>query len=146
MCSTIREKKISRQMLLEDRLCVVQPMFHMIKNSCLRRLIIDHLGVNLLDAYNGALIKWNGSESSLVLQVNKKQHDDTILSQLIDVVPQQNLGVLFQEGDSILCYQGRLCVQNINGIRHPILGKAYNSKYFIHLRATKMYHDIQEVY
>ncbi|KAH0758100.1 hypothetical protein KY290_021593 [Solanum tuberosum] len=49
-------------------------------------------------------------------------------------------------GDGVLRYQGRLCVPNVDDLREHILTEAHSSRYSIHLGATKMYHELWEVY
>ena len=46
----------------------------------------------------------------------------------------------------MLRYQGRLCVQDVDNLRGQILEEYQGFLYFIHLGATKMYLDLQEVY
>ena len=43
-------------------------------------------------------------------------------------------------------YQGRLCVSKVDEIKESILGEAHSSRYSIHPGATRMYHDLREVY
>ena len=50
--------------------------------------------------------------------------------------------VFSQGGDGVLCYQGRLCVPDVDELRH----KAHNSRNSIHPSAIKMYRDLWEVY
>ena len=54
--------------------------------------------------------------------------------------------VLSQGGDGVLRYQGRLCVPDVGELRQHILAEDHNSRYSIHLGATKMYRDMREVY
>ena len=49
-------------------------------------------------------------------------------------------------GDSVLRYQERLCVPNVEGLRNRILDEAHGSRYSIHPGSTKMFHDLQEVF
>nr|AAT38734.2 Polyprotein, putative [Solanum demissum] len=44
------------------------------------------------------------------------------------------------------CYKGRLCVSDIDGLREYVLEEAHGSRYSTHSGATKMYHDLWEVY
>ena len=46
----------------------------------------------------------------------------------------------------VLRYQGRLCVLDVDNMRGKILKEAHESRYSIHPGATKIYHDIIEVY
>ena len=43
-------------------------------------------------------------------------------------------------------YQGRLCFPSLDGLRIRILEEAHRSRYSIHPGATKMYHDLREVF
>ena len=54
--------------------------------------------------------------------------------------------VFSQGGDGVLRYQGRLCVPNVGELRQHILAEAHNSRYSIHPGATKIYHDLREIY
>ena len=54
--------------------------------------------------------------------------------------------VFSQGGDSVLRYQGRLCVPYMGELRQHILAEAHNSRYSIHSGATKMYCNLREVY
>ncbi|WMV13559.1 hypothetical protein MTR67_006944, partial [Solanum verrucosum] len=51
-----------------------------------------------------------------------------------------------QGEDGVLRHQGRLCVLDVDGLRETILEEANGSRYSIHLRATKMYSDLREIY
>ncbi|XP_075079783.1 uncharacterized protein LOC142165037 [Nicotiana tabacum] len=50
------------------------------------------------------------------------------------------------ETDGVLQMGDRLCVADIDGLRHVILKEAYNTKYTIHPGSTKMYHDLKQFY
>ena len=54
--------------------------------------------------------------------------------------------VFSQGGDDVLRYKGRLCVPDVGELRQHILAEAHNSRYSIHPGATKMYHNLREVY
>ena len=54
---------------------------------------------------------------------------------------------LFSQGvDGVLRYLGRLCVPDVGDMRQHILEEAHNSWNYINPCATKMYHDLREVY
>ncbi|WMV37978.1 hypothetical protein MTR67_031363 [Solanum verrucosum] len=56
-------------------------------------------------------------------------------------------GVIVQNGsESSLVVKGHLCFPNVGELRKHILTEAYNSRYSIHLGATKMYRDLQKVF
>nr|XP_009776765.1 PREDICTED: uncharacterized protein LOC104226448 [Nicotiana sylvestris] len=50
------------------------------------------------------------------------------------------------ESDGVLRMGDRLCVADVDGLRHAILEEAHNSKYTIHPGSIKMYHDLKQFY
>ncbi|WMV13806.1 hypothetical protein MTR67_007191 [Solanum verrucosum] len=82
----------------------------------------------------------------ILVEVKGKQDNDPLLIQLKGVVYQQRVEVFSQEGDRVLCYQGRLCVPNVGELRQHILVETHKSRYSIHPGATKMYRDLWEVF
>jgi len=50
------------------------------------------------------------------------------------------------ESDGVLRMGDRLCVADVDGLRHAILIEAHNSRYTIHPGSTKMYHDLKQFY
>ena len=49
-------------------------------------------------------------------------------------------------GDGFFRYQGILCVPDVEYLRNRILEEAHGSRYSIHPGATKIYHDLREIY
>ena len=88
----------------------------------------------------------NGAESSLVSEVKEKQDQDPILLDLKANVQKQRVLAFEQGGDSVLRYQGRLCVSRVDELLERIMLEAHSSRYSIHLGSTKMYRDLREVY
>lgn len=52
----------------------------------------------------------------------------------------------FQWGNGVIRCGGRLYDQNVDDLRDQILTDAHSCRYSIHLKATKMYHELREVY
>ncbi|XP_070009621.1 uncharacterized protein [Nicotiana sylvestris] len=50
------------------------------------------------------------------------------------------------ESDGALRMGDKLCVADVDGLRHVILKEAHNTKYTIHPGSTKMYHDLKQFY
>ncbi|XP_070026505.1 uncharacterized protein [Nicotiana sylvestris] len=50
------------------------------------------------------------------------------------------------ESDGVLRMGDKLCVPDVDGLRHSILEEAHNSKYIIQPESTKMYHDLKQFY
>lgn len=61
-------------------------------------------------------------------------------------VVEKALEAFFQGRDGVLRYQDQLCVPNVDGLRQHMLEESHSSSYSIHPVATKIYHDLREVY
>ncbi|XP_070054641.1 uncharacterized protein [Nicotiana tomentosiformis] len=105
------------------------------------------LGVFLTNSSEGWVIVQNRDESSLVVEVKKKQYDDPFLVQLKEGIHKhKNMDFSLGMDDGTLRYQGPLCVPNVNGLRERVMSEANTSRYSVHLGSTKMYRDLKEVY
>ena len=105
---------------------------------------IERLGV--MDSTEGGIVVTNGAESSLVSEVKEKQDQDLILLDLKANINKQRVLTFEQGVDGALKYQGRFCVHRVDGFQERIMKNAHSSKYSIHPRSTKMYHDMREVW
>ncbi|XP_070039342.1 uncharacterized protein [Nicotiana tomentosiformis] len=104
------------------------------------------LGVHLADSSEGWVIVQNRAESSLVVQVNKKQYNDPLLAQLKGRIHKhKTMDFSLGMGNGTLRYQGHLCVPNVDGLRERIMTDAQTFRYFMHPGSTEMYHDLKEV-
>ncbi|XP_070049305.1 uncharacterized protein [Nicotiana tomentosiformis] len=104
-------------------------------------------GVRLADSSEEGVIVQNRAELSLVVEVKENQYDDPLLLQLKEGIHKHKT-IDFSLGtyDGTLSYQGQLFVPNVDGLRERIMIKAHNSRYSMHPRFMKMYHDLKEVY
>ncbi|XP_055822073.1 uncharacterized protein LOC129890566 [Solanum dulcamara] len=107
---------------------------------------LAHLGMRLNDSTEGDVLVHSGSELSLVVDVKAKQDNDSVMVELKKSVAKRTTEAFFQKGDSVLCYQGRLCVPNVDGLRELILDEPHSSRYLIHPGSINMYCDLREVY
>ena len=107
---------------------------------------LARLGVRLTSISDSGVTVHNGEKSSLVVEVKEKQESYPILLELKGAVNNQRVEVSSQVGYGVLLYKGRLCVPDVGELRQHILAEAHNSRYSIHLGATKMYRDLREVY
>ncbi|XP_052874576.1 uncharacterized protein LOC128280467 [Gossypium arboreum] len=48
--------------------------------------------------------------------------------------------------EGVLCFRGRICVSNDEGLRLSVLKEAHSSLYAIHPGGNKIYRDLQELY
>jgi hypothetical protein len=51
-----------------------------------------------------------------------------------------------EDGQGVLWYEGRICVQNIKELKYKILREAHESAYSIHPGGNKTYHDLKATY
>ena len=107
---------------------------------------IARLGFHLMSISDSSVTVQNGAESSLVVEVKENQYRDPILLELQGEVHNHRLEVFTQGGDGVLCYQGRLCVLDVDELRQHIFAEAHNCRYSIHPGATKTYRNLREVY
>lgn len=89
------------------------------------------LGVRLEDSPNGGFMTHHKSESSLVVEVESKQLLDQSLMKFNESVLRKLNDSFSLGGDSVLRYQGRLCIPNVDGLRNWIGEEAYGSHYHI---------------
>ena len=104
------------------------------------------LGVWLVDLSSGSVSVHSRYKSLFGLDVESKQHLDTIHMDLKDLVLSKSNEMFFLARSGILRYKNRLCVPNVNDLSTYILAEAHVSKYSINPGATKMYHDLKEFY
>ena len=71
------------------------------------------LGVRFVGISENGLTVQNEAEVSLVVGVKEKQDSDPILLELKSAAHNQRVEVIFQGGDGVLLYQGRLCVPDV---------------------------------
>ncbi|XP_070030920.1 uncharacterized protein [Nicotiana tomentosiformis] len=85
-------------------------------------------------------------QSSLFKRIKARQYDDPYLLVLSDTVQRGGDKKVTIGDDGMLRLQGRICVHNVDGLRELILEEAHNSRYSIHLAATKIYRDLKQYY
>ena len=99
---------------------------------------IARLGVRFFSISDNGVTFQNGDESSLEVEVMEKQGSDPFLLELKGPVHNQRVEVFSQGGDSVLLYEGTLCVPDVGELRQHILAEAHNSRYSIYLGDTKI--------
>ncbi|XP_075074821.1 uncharacterized protein LOC142162371 [Nicotiana tabacum] len=86
------------------------------------------------------------AKSSLVERIKAIQYEDERLCKYRDEVLAGKSKDMIGESDGVLQIGDRLCVADVDGLRHAILEEAHNSKYTIHPGSTKIYHDLKQFY
>ncbi|XP_070017664.1 uncharacterized protein [Nicotiana sylvestris] len=104
------------------------------------------LGVWLLDSGDIGITIQNTAISSLVTEVKERQYEDHVLVHYRDTTLYKEKTPFEIIEDGVLKYRGQLCVPNIARLRRQVMGETQYSRYSVHTGATKMYHDIREVY
>ena len=78
---------------------------------------LARLGVRLMSISDSGVIVQTGVESTLVVEVKKKQESYPILLELNVAVNNQRVEVFSQRGNGVLRYQDRLCVPDLGKLR-----------------------------
>ncbi|XP_019228874.1 PREDICTED: uncharacterized protein LOC109209964 [Nicotiana attenuata] len=105
-----------------------------------------NLSVRLLDVgYRRAIVQ-NAIESSFVTKVKARQFDNLALVKIMESISHQKKHLFELPEDEVLKYKGRLCVSDVSGLRGQIMIEIHQSKYSIHPRSTKTYHDLRQLY
>ena len=86
------------------------------------------------------------ARSSFLDKIKGKQFTDEKLSRIQDMVLRGEAKEAIIDEEGILRVKGRVCVPRVDDSTHTILAEAHNSKYSIHLGATKMYRDLRQHY
>ena len=89
-----------------------------------------NLGVRLMTILDNSVTIKNGSASSFVVEVEKKQETNPIFLEPLNAVNNQRVEVFSQERDGILRYQGRLCVPDVGELRKHILVEDHKLQIF----------------
>ncbi|XP_070026460.1 uncharacterized protein [Nicotiana sylvestris] len=107
---------------------------------------LTNLGVRLLGSSDTGVTIQDTTTSSLVTEVKEHQYKDPMLAHYRDTAPRKEKTPFEITEDEVLKYRGRLCVPNVAGIHLQVMGETHYSLYYVHLGATKMCHDIREIY
>ena len=78
--------------------------------------------------------------------MKERQAEDPSLAKEIDMIKRGEVTIFTLDAEGVLRFEGRLCVPNVGDLRTRILEEAHKTAYTIHPGATKMYHDLKELY
>nr|XP_009788439.1 PREDICTED: uncharacterized protein LOC104236248 [Nicotiana sylvestris] len=101
---------------------------------------LGSLGVRLLDSGDTRVTIQDRETSSFVTEVKERQHEDPVVAHYRDISPQKEktpFEITGVESSNIEVYYVFLI---------HVMGETHYSRYFVHPGATKMYHDIREIY
>ncbi|XP_075085142.1 uncharacterized protein LOC142168362 [Nicotiana tabacum] len=107
---------------------------------------LEDTGIRFSVGNSEALLACSQAKSSLVERIKATQYEDERLCKYRDEVLAGKSKDMTVEGDGVLRMGERLCVADVDRLRHAILKEAHNTKYSIHPGSTKMYHDLKQFY
>lgn len=79
-------------------------------------------------------------------KIKEAQGKDPEISEWKKVLEEGSSSRFTKDEENILRYEGRLCVPTDEALRREILDEAHKSAYTVHPGATKIYHDLKQVY
>ena len=85
------------------------------------------------------------AQPAIIEKIKRKQMNDEFLKKICDEF-ETKPKPKFTIEDSIMKFQGRLCVPNDIDFKKRILEEAHKSVFAMHPRNTKMYQDLKLVY
>ncbi|XP_075092489.1 uncharacterized protein LOC142172716 [Nicotiana tabacum] len=107
---------------------------------------LEDTGVRFCVKNSEALLACAQAKSSLVERIKTTQYEDERLCKYKNEALTGKSKDMIVESDGVLRMGDRLCVADVDGLRHAILKEAHNTKYTIHPGSTKMYHDLKQFY
>ncbi|XP_070037191.1 uncharacterized protein [Nicotiana tomentosiformis] len=115
-----------------------------------RRLLVEDMhrldgtGIRFSVRYSEALLACVQAKSSLVERIKATEYEDERLCKYRDETLASKSKDMIVESDGVLGMGKKLCVADVEGLRQAILEEAHKSRYIIHPRSTKMYHDLKQ--
>ncbi|XP_070015995.1 uncharacterized protein [Nicotiana sylvestris] len=107
---------------------------------------LEDTGIRFSIGNSEALLSCAQAKSSLVERIKATKHEDERLCKYRDEALAGKSKDMIVESDGVLRMGDRLCVADVDELRHAILKEAHNTKYTIHPGSTKMYHDLKQFY
>ncbi|XP_070004095.1 uncharacterized protein [Nicotiana sylvestris] len=117
-----------------------------------KRLLAKHIqrledtGIKFSVRNSEALLPCAQAKSSLVEHIKATEYEDERCCKYIDEALVGKSKDMIVDSDGVLRMSDRLCVADVDGLRHVILKEAHNTRYIIHPGSTKMYHDLKQFY
>ncbi|XP_019244335.1 PREDICTED: uncharacterized protein LOC109224204 [Nicotiana attenuata] len=102
---------------------------------------LEDTGIRFSVGNSEALLACAQAKSSLVERIKATQYEDERLCKYRDEFLAGKSKDMIVESDAVLRMGDRLCVADVDGLRHDILEEAHNSKYTIHPGSTKIGYD-----
>ncbi|WRX12107.1 Reverse transcriptase domain - like 10 [Theobroma cacao] len=131
--------------LLKDYDCTI--LYHPDRRSLIREMHgFGDIGVHFEVSETNALLAHFRVRPILIDHIREAQSKDEFVSKALED-PKGKKGEMFTRGTNGVLRDGtRLYVPNSDGLRTEILEEVHMAAYVVHLRVTKMYQDLREVY
>jgi hypothetical protein len=84
--------------------------------------------------------------SSLLQEIQRGQLEDEKVQEIKCNIKEEKLPGFSEDDESVLWYEGRICVLNIKELKDKILCEAHEPAYSIHPGGNKMHHDLKATY
>ncbi|XP_075092289.1 uncharacterized protein LOC142172543 [Nicotiana tabacum] len=107
---------------------------------------LEDTGIRFSVGHSEALLACAQTKFSLVEHIKATQYEYERLCKYRDEALASKSKDMIVESDGVLRMGERLCVADVDGLRHAILKEAHNTKYTIHPVSKKMYHDLKQFY
>nr|XP_009766337.1 PREDICTED: uncharacterized protein LOC104217729 [Nicotiana sylvestris] len=107
---------------------------------------LEDTGIIFTVEKSEALLACAKDKSSLVERIKATQYEDERFCKYRDDALAGKSKDMIVGSDGVLRMGDRLCVADVDGLRYAILDETHNSKYTIHPRSTKMYHNLKQFY
>jgi hypothetical protein len=104
---------------------------------------LNQIQVEFLNHSLGAMTELNVNLKDTI--INRQSEDAFLAEEVNRILEGRQTPFELRERKSP-CFQGRICVPNIPEIKETILKEAHQTPYSIHLRSTKMYMDLKEIF
>jgi hypothetical protein len=85
-------------------------------------------------------------ESVLLQKIIDAQRSDKGMKQIHEKIKADKANCFRKDDQGIVWFNNRIVVPKDDDVRQQILDEAHLSRYSIHLRSTKMYHDLKQHY
>nr|XP_009788962.1 PREDICTED: uncharacterized protein LOC104236680 [Nicotiana sylvestris] len=107
---------------------------------------LEDTGIRFSVGHSEVLLACAQTKFSLVEHIKATQYEYERLCKYRDEALASKSKDMIVESDGVLRMGERLCVADVDGLRHAILKEAHNTKYTIHPVSKKMYHDLKQFY
>ncbi|XP_028104578.1 uncharacterized protein LOC114300962 [Camellia sinensis] len=104
---------------------------------------LNKMDVDLVVHGREAIVAAAMAQLTLLEEIKLRQREDEILRKIYDELETKPKPG-FNLENSVLKFQGRLCVPNVSKVKRKLIEEAHASRFSLHLGSTKMYWDLKQ--